>query len=229
VISSRNNLVFAPSLAHRDARSLRGYKGFSLIELLLAMLILTALTGIAVAVYAEAQRTVQMQLSSSTLNSNAVGALNQMAQEIRMAGFPSAGSFTAAAVASYPGLVAMPFVAISGYELQFEANIGGQGSVQRIEYLLPPGTQTLLRLCTQKGLDGTLLTGTTVSAPFLMNVQNQLQGMPLFTWNTNPFSRSQFPQNVRTVYINLITVSNGNGSGLPVNVTLRATCTRMNP
>jgi hypothetical protein len=193
------------------------------------MAILAALTGIAVAMFAQAQKAVQMQLSSSSMDSNALGALNQMAREIRMAGFPSAGSFTAAAVASYPGLVATPFVALSSYDLIFEADIDGSGSVEQIEYNLPAGTQTLLRVSTQKGLNGTLLTATSVSAPFLTNIQNQLQGQPVFTWDTDPLNTNPFPQNVRTVYINLILASNGNGSGIPVNVTLMAACQRMNP
>ena len=137
---------------------------------------------------------------------------------------------TAAAVASYPGLVAAGFVAVSSYDLKFEADVDGDGIVEQIEYVLPPGTQTLLRVSTQKGLNGTLLTSTTVSAPFLMNVQNQLQGKPLFTWDTDPLSTSPFPQNIRTVYINLVLLSNGVGSGgRPLSVTLSASCQRINP
>lgn len=229
MMSSRPNLAFVSPLAHQQEGSLRGEEGFSLIELLLALAILTALTGIAIGMFVRAQNAVQMQLSSSTLDSGALNALNQMAREIRMAGFPSSGSFTAAAVTSHPGIVATPFLAISGYDLKFEANIHGHGRVEQIEYVLSPGTQTLLRVSAEKGPDGSLLPSTSVSTQFLLNLQNQLQGQPLFTWDTDPLSTSPFPQNVRTVYINLILASNGNGSGGPVNVTLMAACQRMNP
>lgn len=221
--------ISVPSLTHQGERCPRGAPGFSLIEVLLATLILTTLTGMAVALVVQAEKKVQNQLSSTTLGSNAIGALSQMSREIRMAGFPSAGSFTAAAVSSYPGLVATPFVAISAYDLKFEADTNGGGRVEQIEYVLPAGGQTLVRSSTQKALDGTLLTSTTVSAPYLANVQNQMQGKPLFTWDTDPLSMNPFPQNVRTVYINLILVSNGNKSEAPVNVTLMTACQRMSP
>jgi len=227
-MTAYRNPASVPALTHQGACCPRGAPGFSLIEVLLATLILTALTGMAVALVVQADKKVQNQLSSTTLGSNAIGALSQMSREIRMAGFPSAGSFTAAAVANYPGLVATPFVALSAYQLKFEADTNGDGHVEQIEYVLPPGGHTLVRSSTQKARDGTLLTSTTVSAPYLTNVQNQIQGKPLFAWDTDPLSMNPFPQNVRTVYINLILVSNGNKGGAPVSVTLMAACQRMN-
>jgi prepilin-type N-terminal cleavage/methylation domain-containing protein len=201
--------------------------GFSLIELLIVLLLFSVLTGMAMTLIVQGHRSLQSRLSSSTLFANGVMALNQMTREIRMAGFPSAKSFTAAAVTTNPGVVATSFVAASGYDLTFEADTDGSG-LKQIEYVLPAGMQTITRRSTLKNLDGTLATSTAVSTAFLDSVDNQVQGQPLFSWDSDPLSSSPFPQNIRTVYISIILKSKSNESGMPVSMTLTATCQRMN-
>lgn len=203
--------------------------GYSIIELMLVLLLISALTGIAMDLTLGAHKSLQRTLSSSTLLADGLTALNQMTRDIRMAGFPSSKCFTAAAVSTSPGLVANGFVAASSYDLKFEADVNGSGQVSQIEYVIPSGSQTLYRYSTLKNLDGTLATGTTVSTAFLGNVQNQVLSTPLFSWDLDPLSSNSFPQNIKTVYINLVLTSSGNESGMPVNVTLTATCQRVNP
>jgi hypothetical protein len=203
--------------------------GLSVLELLVVLLLFSALTATALTLVVQANKSLQNRLSSSTLTSTGLPALNQMTREIRMAGFPTDKSFTGSAVASYPGIVATPFVTASSYDLVFEADTNGDGVVERIEYVIPAGSTTITRRSTLKNANGTLATSSTASTAFLENVQNQLQGQPLFTWDLDPLSAKPFPQNIRTVYINAILKARGNESGGPINMTFTATCQRMNP
>ncbi len=210
-------------------RSLRRDAGSSLIELLLVLLIFTVLTGAALTLVVNSYKTLQSRLRSSSALDLGLRAVNQMAREIRMAGFPSDKSFSTTTVASYPGVVATPFVTASAYDLKFEADTDGDGQVEQIEYALASGSETIIRRSTLKNLNGTLATSTLVSSLFLDHVQNQTLGQPLFSWDLDPLSSRPFPQNIRTVYINTILKPVGEQGGNAANVTLAAACQRMNP
>ena len=185
------------------------------------------LTAMALALVLQSYKGVQLRLSTSTLFDSGTTALNQMTRELRMAGYPSAKLFTSSAVASSPGLVATPFVTVTAYDVVFQADTNQDGTVEQIEYVLAAGSQNLYRKSTLKNLNGTLASST-VTTLLLNNVQNQIQGTPLFAWNTNPSGTQSFPLNVQTIYINLVLQSSGNESGSPASVTLTATCPRMN-
>ena len=144
-----------------------------------------------------------------------------------MAGYPSAKASTSSAVASSPGLVATPFLMVKDYDVIFQSDIHQNGTVEQIEYVVAAGSQNLYRNQTVKNLNGTLQ-ASTVQTLLANNVQNQLNGTPLFTWNVNPSSTQAFPLNVQTIYINLILQSTSNESGSPSSVTLTATCPRIN-
>jgi prepilin-type N-terminal cleavage/methylation domain-containing protein len=212
----------ASRLCVRDA-------GFSLIELLLVLLIFSVLTGAAMTLVINAYKTLQGRLSSSTALDRGLRAVNQMSREIRMAGFPSDKSFSTAAVTSYPGVVAIPFVTASAYDLKFEADTDGDGQVEQIEYVLASGSETIIRRRTLKNLNGSLATTTLVSTLFLDHVQNQTLSQPLFSWDLDPSSSRPFPQNIRTVYVNVILKPVGEQGGTAANVTLASACQRMNP
>lgn len=203
--------------------------GFSLIELVMVLLLFSALTAVATSLLVESHKSLQNRLSSSSLSDTGLMSLNQIAREVRMAGYPSSKCFSQSAVTNHPGIVAVPFVSVSAYDLVFEADINGDGQVERIEYVLPPGSTALTRNLTVKNPDGTLAVSGTTSTSVLANLQNQLQGQPLFTWDIDPSNSSPFPQNIRTVYINAILQSRGGESGAPANAILTATCQRLNP
>jgi hypothetical protein len=152
-----------------------------------------------------------------------------MKQEIRLAGRPGAGSFSAAAVANHPGIVAHSFIAASVYDLVFEGDVNGDGRVEQVEYTLSAGSQTLMRYVTPKNPDGTIPAGSTLSQSLVGNVQNQLTGQPVFSWSTDPHSQNLFPQNIQTVYVNLILRSSRGGSSSTSNLALTTACERMNP
>ena len=203
--------------------------GFTFLELMLVLIIISALTAAAFDLSRAAQNSLANVQGSSSLLDSGLRALTQMKRDIRLAGHPDAGSFSAAAVSNHPGIVANSFTAVSGFDLVFEADLNGDGRVEQVEYTLPAGTQTLVRSVTPKNLDGTMAAGSTVSQPLLSNVQNQLSGQPVFSWSTDPLSLSPFPQNIQTVYVNLILQAGSGSSRAVSSLALATACKRMNP
>ena len=216
-----------PSTDSPHARRAEG--GFSLIELMLVLAIFTVLTAAALSLSMVAQNSLWNVQGSTSLLDSGLRTLTLMKQEIRLAGHPDAGSFSAAAVSHHPGIAANSFTTATGYDLIFEGDVNGDGQVEQVEYTLPTGSQTLLRRVTPKNLDGTIPAGSTVSATLLSNVQNQLTGQPVFSWSTNPLSQSPFPQNIQTVYVNLIVKTSSGGLSSTSNLALATACERMNP
>jgi prepilin-type N-terminal cleavage/methylation domain-containing protein len=200
--------------------------GFTLIELMLVLLIFSVLTAAASSLSLDALHTFWNAQGSSNLLDPGLQALNQtldqMQQDIRLAGHPDPGSFSAAAVASHPGIAASSFTTATGYDLVFQGDVNGDGQVEQVEYTLPPGSQTLMRLVTP--MNGSVPAGSTVSQALLSNVQNQLIGQAVFSYGTDPLT-----QNIQTVYVSLILKTAGGGSSAASNVALTTACGRMNP
>jgi type II secretory pathway pseudopilin PulG len=203
--------------------------GFTYIEIMLVLLIFTVLTAAALSLSIDAQNSLWNVQGSSTLLDSGLRTLTQMKQEISLAGHPDPGSFSAAAVTAHPGIAALTFTTATGYDLIFQGDVNGDGQVEQVEYTLPPGSQTLLRLVTPINRDGTIPAGGTVSGTLLSNVQNQLTGQPVFSWSTDPYSPSPFPQNIQTVYVNLILETSSGGSSSASRLALATACERMNP
>jgi Tfp pilus assembly protein PilW len=201
--------------------------GGSLLELVLVVALFGTLTAMALALVLQSYQGVQLRVSTSSLFDSGTTALNQMTSELRMAGYPSAKLFYSSAVSSSPGLVATPFVTVTAYDVVFQADTNNDGTVEQIEYVLASGSQNLYRNSTLVNPNGTLASSM-VTTLLLNNVQNQIQGTPLFAWDTNPSSTQAFPLNVQTIYINLLLQSSGSESGSTASVTLTATCPRMN-
>jgi prepilin-type N-terminal cleavage/methylation domain-containing protein len=210
-------------------RSRTAEDGFTLIELVLVLLVLTVLTAAALSLSIDAQSSLWNVQGCSSLLDPGLRTLTLMKQEISLAGHPDAGSFSAAAVANHPGIAANSFTTATGYDLIFEGDVNGDGQVEQVEYTLPAGSHTLLRRVTPKNPDGTIAAGNTVSETLLSNVQNQLTGQPIFSWSTDPLSQNPFPQNIQTVYVNLILETNSGGSSSASRLALATACERMNP
>jgi type II secretory pathway component PulJ len=206
----------------------RSAAGSTLMELMLVLLIFGTLTAIAAALVLQTYRSVQGQLSATTLYDTSSTALMQMSREIRMAGYPPAKAFSAIAVSSHPGIVATPYLTLTNYKLVMEAAIYGNGLVQQIQYENLTGTTILQRTVTQINPDGSTA-GAATSTVFLTGVQNQVEGTPLFTWNLMPGTPPPaFPQNVQNVYINLIVQAHASGGVSPWPIVLTAACPRQN-
>jgi prepilin-type N-terminal cleavage/methylation domain-containing protein len=203
--------------------------GYSLIELMFVVAIFAVLTAAGLSLAVQTQRTLAKGQSASGLLDSGVRAMGLMSREIAMSGWPAPASFSATAVSTYPGIAANSVTAASAYDLVFEADVDGDGIVEQVEYVLPSGSQTLLRSVTKKNPNGTLATSGTVSQPLLDHVQNQTLSQPLFTWQVDPSSSNPFPRNIRTVYINaVLRTTEGAGQGAAA-LTLSASSTRLNP
>jgi prepilin-type N-terminal cleavage/methylation domain-containing protein len=209
-------------------RSRTAEDGFTLIELVLVLLIFSVLTAAALSLSLDAMHSLWNAQGSSNLLDSGLHALTQMQQEIRLAGYPDPGSFSAPAPAN-PAIAEYTFTTATSYDLVFQGDVNGDGQVQQVEYTLPAGSQTLLRLVTPKNPDGTFSPGNTVSQALLSDVQNQLLGQPVFSWTTDPLSQNPFPGNIRTVYVNLILQVSSGGSNPASNLALTTACGRMNP
>lgn len=214
-----------PTLRRVEVRE----SGFSVIELMTVLLVFSIMSATALSVLIQAHKNLQSAMGSSILHDSGLRALGQMTREIRMAGFPSAQSFSANAVLNFPGIVANTVTAVSAYDVKFEADIDGDGMVEQVEYVLPSGSQTILRNVTKKNLLGTLALSSPVSQTLLDHVQNQILGQPLFTWQVDTSSSKPFPQNIRTVYINVVLTTNPGVSGVTATLPLAGAAQLMNP
>ncbi len=188
--------------------------GFTFIELMMVLLIFSVLTAAGLQLYVESQKSLDSNQSLSSLFDSGLRAIRQMTSEIGISGFPTSSSFSATAVATYPGIVANSVITAKEYDFVFEADIDGDGRVERVEYVLPSGSQTIWRNVTKKNPDGTLASSTTASSPFLDHVQNQIVGQQLFTWQLDSSSTKPFPKNIRIVFINaILRTTQGGGRG----------------
>ena len=225
--SRRNHIDTSHPGAKPAAEPVRASEaGTSLLELILVLGMLGVLTAISLALLLQSYASVKSRLGTTTDFDTGATAVNQMAREIRMAGYPSSKCFSAPAVAASPGLVATPFVTVTPYDLMFQADVNGDGMVEQIEYVNPPQSVNLYRRITVKNLSGSLAAG--AATTLVMNgLQNQANNQPLFTWDVDPSIPQAFPLNVRTVYINLLVPSTGSPASSTA-MTLMATCPRMN-
>jgi Tfp pilus assembly protein PilW len=197
-------------------------RGFSLVELLIGTILFTIITGIAFSLLMSAQLRYQGESSVTQAFQQANVALDQIVRDIHSAGYPPMTSLSAAAASSNPNAYALPFAwtpsypltpcivgstcTVPGqYDLIVEADIGNGQGVQWIRYSLQ-GT-TLMRGMTSKGPGDPV--GSTSLAPYLDNVMNGNNSLPIFSYtfdNTTPPTPLQ-PSYIREVNITLIVQS----------------------
>ena len=116
-----------------------GDHGFTLLELLIVVAILTAVLGVVFTAVARLQKTYKAEETKVDATQVARAFLDGMAGELRQAGFPSRRLF-APGVLSSPVLndyrCAAGLVRISASQLWFEADIEGDGQVESVRYTL---------------------------------------------------------------------------------------------
>jgi prepilin-type N-terminal cleavage/methylation domain-containing protein len=170
--------------------------GFSLIELMVVVVVFTLITGVIFTVLIMAQQ--RYKIETEVLNSftGANVAIDQLTRDIHQAGYPPANSYTAAALAANPLLIALPFGWQAGYPTLPACTMGAGGTcnpapgaydlvietvpdpsvstaVQWIRYKLPAGSHTLERAMVPKTAGTDPITATAGSlAPYLDGVMN---------------------------------------------------------
>jgi prepilin-type N-terminal cleavage/methylation domain-containing protein len=197
-------------------------RGFSLIELMVAGVIFTLITGIVFTALIMTQQRSKME--SEVLNSfnGANVAIDQMTRDIHQTGYPPANTYASAAaayVAANP-VVALPFSwsAGLGYPNLPACTMGTGGSctpdpgsydiivetvpdptvstaVQWIRYQLPAGSHTLLRAMVPKAIGADPVASTAGSlAPYLDGVMNNASAAEIA--NIQKYYPNMFPGGV---------------------------------
>jgi prepilin-type N-terminal cleavage/methylation domain-containing protein len=89
-------------------------RGFSLVELLVAILIFMVITGVAFLILGEAQQRYKVEAEAMDTFQGARLAVDLMTREIHSAGYPPANQFSLPVVTANPALAALPFAWSTG-------------------------------------------------------------------------------------------------------------------
>ncbi len=169
--------------------------GFSLIELLIAMLLMTVIMG---AIFQQINRAQQRSTAEQIkldLFQESREFMDQMSQDLHQAGYPSPRNFASTALTPNPAnptspyatndQVAMGLTKIDSGDLWFEGDVDGSGNVSVVNYHLDTSTTNgcpCLRRSQQRKIVGDPLTGQSspVYTVEVQNVQNGSSTSPIF-------------------------------------------------
>ena len=179
-------------------------RGFSTPDMLIAMAIFTTIAGGVMTAVSNTYRSYAKEHASSDVQWQGRAAMDLMVRELRLAGYPAKNTFvfTAALLPTNSNLVATTFVTATATQVVFEADIDGNGTVERVEYRVN-GT-SLERSAVTKNSDGSVSAGS--YSTLASNVNNG--STALFTYTTDPSSVLTSPGNTDSVSITLILKSN---------------------
>ena len=195
-------------------------QGYSLIELMVATVLFTIISGTVFSLLLSAQLQYQGESSVSAAFQQANVAIDQIVRDVHSAGYPPKSSFMAAVSDAYPENYAVPFAwnpsyasapcTVNGncttpgdYDLILEADAGN--GVQWIRYSLQ-GT-TLMRAVVRKAPFADPLASTDAYLlPYLENVQNGPgnKSLPIFSYGFDATVTQHWVTNIREVNISLI-------------------------
>jgi Tfp pilus assembly protein PilW len=230
------------SARHLNAR-LEG--GFSLVELMIATLLFTIITGITFALLGVSLQRYKSEKDYLNSFQQANVAMDQITRDVHSAGYPPANSFMTAVATANPTRVATPFAWMptypatactvsatctspTGFDLITEADSGNGNGVQWIRYSLQ-GTTLMRGVANKVGTDPVTSTAGTL-VPYLDGVMNNASAAEIATLKaTYP---ALFPGNA-AVPVFTYTYDNGTLSQPPnireVNITLIVQSARPDP
>ena len=132
-----------------------GQRGFSLLELLMAVAILLIVFGVVVNGVTEMQKSNTNQAVNIDLTQESRQFMDQVVQDLHQAGFPSLAMFDTATSTANPNLYAAGLVSISSTAIQYEGDVDGTGVSEVFVQLSPaagPCPCTLRRGAVSKAL-----------------------------------------------------------------------------
>jgi len=175
-------------------------RGYSLVEVLVATLVFSAAMAGVLTLVSETQRSYARENSIVDAVWQGRAAIDLMVRELRMAGYPPKNTYVTSAglTAGNSNLVAATFITAAAADVVFEADLDGDGIVERLEYCLN-GT-TLMRSALPKNANGS------APSPVYQTVaENVANGTTaVFQYTTDPLSIQAFPGNVSSVGILLV-------------------------
>jgi prepilin-type N-terminal cleavage/methylation domain-containing protein len=120
------------------ARIRRGVqRGFSLLELLIAVVILVVVFGVVVSGVTQLQKNNTTQAVNVDLTQESRQFMDQVVQDLHQAGFPSVAMFDSATSTANPNLFANGVISISSTAIQYEGDVDGTGVSEVFVQLSP--------------------------------------------------------------------------------------------
>jgi prepilin-type N-terminal cleavage/methylation domain-containing protein len=143
--------------AMKTSAELRGRTqgGFSLLELLIAIVILAIVMAVIVSGVTELQKTNTNQAVNVDLTQESRQFMDQVVADLHQAGFPSVEMFDLATSTANPNLYAVGLVSVSSTAIQYEGDVDGTGVSEVFVQLTPnagPCPCTLRRGAVSKAL-----------------------------------------------------------------------------
>ncbi len=181
---------------HSLARG-KGHNGFSMIELLIVLLILSLITAAIFKQIDQVQQRAATEQSKLDMFQESREFMDQIARDLRQAGYPSSRHFAPGVLTPNPSRPSSPYAAdsraavglvkVDAGDLWFEGDVDGSGNVSVVHYHLDTSTANncpCLRRSQQQKIIGDPLTGQTtpVYQVEVQNVQNGSSAADAIFW-----------------------------------------------